>query len=94
MGAMILGVVFRESRYRWVGILLYFGTAIRFGLNDLRNLQPLLRFTILAALVASGLILAWAYSEFRERQLRKLREQHLTGTSSDDAARDGQIADG
>ena len=65
MGAMVLGVVFRESRYRWVGIALYFGTAIRFGLYDLRNLQPLLRFTILAALVASGLVLAWAYSEFR-----------------------------
>ena len=65
MGAMVLGLVFRESRYRWVGIVLYFSTAVRFGLNDLRNLQPLLRFTILAALVASGLVLAWAYSEFR-----------------------------
>ncbi len=94
MGAMILGVVFRESRYRWAGIALYFGTAIRFGLHDLRSLQPLLRFTILAALVASGLILAWAYSEFRERQLRKLREEHLAGASSDDAARDGHTADG
>ncbi len=93
MGAMVLGLVFRESRYRWVGIILYFSTAIRFGLNDLRNLQPLLRFTILAALVASGLVLAWAYSEFRERQLRKLREEHVTGELSDHPARDGHRSD-
>ena len=94
MAAMVLGLVFRESRYRWAGIVLYFGTAVHFGLYDLRNLQPLLRFTILAALVGSGLILAWAYSEFRERQLRKLREQRLTGAPSDAADGDGHIADG
>lgn len=94
MGAMVLGVVFRESRYRWAGIALYFGTAVHFGLYDLRNVQPLLRFTILTVLVASGMVLAWAYSEFRERQLRKLREQNLAGGGPDKAAQDGRAADG
>ena len=94
MGSMVLGVVFRESRYRWAGIALYFGTALHFGLYDLRNVQPLLRFTILAVLVIIGLVLAWAYSDFRERQLRALREEHLAGGPSDEPAQEGRATDG
>lgn len=91
MGAMILGFVLRESRYRWAGMVLYIGTAVYFLLNDLSNS---LRFPIVGVLVIAGLVLTWSYSESRERQLAKLRKESSDPPSGEDTARDNSITDG
>jgi hypothetical protein len=76
VGAMLLGVVFWERRYRWAALVIYMGFVVgRAMLHDLRNLELIPRFLSIAALTVPGLLIYWGYSEYRARHLRRLREQ-------------------
>ncbi|HEO71873.1 MAG TPA: DUF2339 domain-containing protein, partial [Candidatus Hydrogenedentes bacterium] len=66
---LVLGALFRESRYRWAGIGL-FGAAIgrAFGI-DLRQFDVLYQFFSFAGLALVLLVISWAYAGRRRRQL-------------------------
>ena len=70
---MVFGVVFRDSRYRWAAMVLYLVTIVRAYFYDLAELTPLLSFLSFAVLCIPLLIISWAYSHFRSRQLRRLQ---------------------
>jgi len=75
LGAMVLGLVFWERRYRWAALVIYiFFVVGRAMLYDLRNLELVTRFLSFAALTVPGLLISWGYSEYRARHLRRLRE--------------------
>jgi hypothetical protein len=76
VGAMALGLVFWERRYRWAALVMYMGFVVgRAMLHDLRNLELIPRFLSIGALTVPGLLIFWGYSEYRSRHLRRLREQ-------------------
>ena len=94
MGAMVVGVVFREARYRWVALALYFATVVHFFWFDLANLRMALRFLIAAALTLPGFIISWGYEEFRTRHLLRLSQQRRTGPDHDDSLPDDPLPHG
>ncbi len=76
VGAMALGLLFWERRYRWAALVIYMGFVVgRAMLHDLRNLELIPRFLSIGALTVPGLLIFWGYSEYRSRHLRRLREQ-------------------
>jgi hypothetical protein len=91
IGAMILGVIFWEGRYRWAALLIYIVFVVgRAMLHDLSRLELLPRFLSFAALTVPGILIWWGYSEYRARNLRKLRDREsldarLGDTSAQDA---------
>jgi hypothetical protein len=67
--AVLFGVAFRESRYRWAGIAL-FGLAIaRAFAFDLLNLSLPYQFLSFAALSIPLLVISWGYARYRRRML-------------------------
>ncbi|MEX2015548.1 MAG: DUF2339 domain-containing protein [Candidatus Hydrogenedentales bacterium] len=70
---MVFGVAFRDSRYRWAAMALYLVTIVRAYFYDLAELSPLLSFLSFAVLCIPLLIISWAYSHYRNRQLRRLQ---------------------
>lgn len=66
---VVLGAVFRESRYRWIAILLLLASIVRAFAFDLRKLAPIYAFLSFAALAAALLTVTWAYSRYRQRRL-------------------------
>lgn len=83
VAAMIIGVAFRESRYRWAALLIYLVAIIRAYTYDLTNLNPLYQFLTFAALCVPLLVISWGYSQYRLHHLRKLRAQRSNSMSSD-----------
>lgn len=79
---MLFGVVFRDSRYRWAAMVLYLVTIVRAYFYDLAELTPLLSFLSFAVLCVPLLIISWAYSQYRNRQLRRLQPPS-TGAAAD-----------
>ncbi len=76
MGAMILGVIFWERRYRWAALFIYIVFVVgRAMVHDLSRLELLPRFLSFAALTVPGILIWWGYSEYRARNLQRLREQ-------------------
>lgn len=96
VGAMVLGVVFWERRYRWAALALYFTAVGRAFLHDLANLDLMLKFLSIAALTIPGFLIFWGYSEYRSRYIRRLerkaREERLGTTEQ--PLQDGTVTDG
>jgi hypothetical protein len=92
IGAMILGVVFWERRYRWAALIIYIVFIVgRVFMYDLANLALIPKFLSIAALTVPGLLISWGYSEYRSRYLRRLRalqatQQRLGDSAAQDAA--------
>jgi hypothetical protein len=68
--AVLLGVVFRESRYRWAGIALFGVATARAFAFDLLRLSLLYQFISFAALSIPLLIISWGYARYRRRMLQ------------------------
>ncbi len=96
VGAMVLGVVFWERRYRWAALALYFTAVGRAFLHDLANLDLMLKFLSIAALTIPGFLIFWGYSEYRARYLRRLeRKSHKKNVAAtDQPLQDGAVTDG
>lgn len=86
IAAMVCGVFFRESRYRWAAIVVYFIALLRAYAYDLPSLSPTYRFLSFVGLCIPLIIISWGYSRYRARALRTLR----MGRDSED--RHGQQA--
>ncbi len=87
IGAMLLGVVFWEGRYRWAALLIYIVFVVgRAMLHDLSRLELLPRFLSFAALTVPGILIWWGYSEYRARNLRRLRSRGEHEQAVGDAA--------
>ncbi|MCH8205313.1 MAG: hypothetical protein IID09_09120 [Candidatus Hydrogenedentes bacterium] len=80
---MVLGALFRESRYRWASLAVYFVVIVRAYAYDLTNLSPLVQFISFTALCLPLLVMSWAYSQYRIRHLGKLKSRHGGGATSD-----------
>lgn len=96
VGAMVLGVVFWEARYRWAALALYFTAVARAFLHDLANLDLMLKFLSIAAMTIPGFLIFWGYSEYRSRYLKRLERRALQeklGTA-EQPLQDGAITDG
>ena len=70
---MAIGVVFRESRYRWASLLMYLVAIIRAYYFDLDDPSPWIQPLSFAALGVPLLVISWGYSRHRARHLRTLR---------------------
>lgn len=66
-----LGAMFFESRYRWIGLLMLLTAIVRAFAVDVRTMAPLYRLLSFAALTLAVMILAWGYTYYRARILRK-----------------------
>ena len=75
VAAMALGVMMRESRYRWAALAIYLVTIVRAYVVDLRTLSPMYQFLSFAALCVPLLVISWGYSHYRVRMLRKLKTE-------------------
>lgn len=62
---MALGVLIRESRYRWVAMAMALGAALRAYAYDLTNLSPIYKILSFVALGMLLLIISWGYSRGR-----------------------------
>jgi hypothetical protein len=71
VAAVVLGAVFRESRYRWIALILFGAAIVRAFAFDLRKLAPLYQFLSFAAMSVPLLIVSWAYSRYRQKELSK-----------------------
>lgn len=80
---MALGAVFRESRYRWVALVVYLIAIGRAYAYDLTNLNPLYQFFSFTALCVPLLLISWAYSRIRLRNLRRSEAPPSEGIESD-----------
>jgi hypothetical protein len=74
MGAVTLGAVFRESRYRWAAIVVFALAVGRAFQHDFWRLTPLYSFLSFAVLAAALLVVAWVYARYRQRTLRVAAE--------------------
>lgn len=81
LGAMVIGVIFGESRYRWAAIVIYFIALLRAYGYDLPSLSPPYRFVSFVGLCIPLLVISWGYSRYRARTLRELH----TGQQPDDS---------
>jgi len=68
---LILGVVFKEKRYRYLALLIIFSIFLRLYLYDLRNLTQILKLGITAAVTITAIAIAWGYSQMRTRNKDK-----------------------
>lgn len=84
VAGMALGVVFRESRYRWAALVVYFVAIGRAYSYDLTELAPLYQFLSFAALCVPLLVISWGYSYYRLRTLRRLRARRGDGPETDE----------
>jgi hypothetical protein len=63
---IVLGALFRESRYRWCAIGL-FGLSLLLAFIQFPKLPPLYQFLTFAAAAAALLVVSWAYALSRRR---------------------------
>jgi hypothetical protein len=84
-----LGALFRESRYRWTGLLMLLIAIVRAFAVDVRTMPPLYRLLSFAALTVAVMILAWAYSHYRSRMIRKPADPTADAPSTHESATQG-----
>jgi uncharacterized membrane protein len=84
VAGMALGVAFREGRYRWAALAVYFVAIVRAYSYDLTELSPLYQFLSFAALCVPLLVISWGYSYYRLRTLRRLRARRGDGPQTDE----------
>jgi len=77
--ALMLGVVFRESRYRW-GALLLFGVLTYRAFTQFQDLTPSYQVLVFAVPGVALIIVSWAYSR-RINRLKKVRQTDSTSTT-------------
>jgi len=68
--AVLLGVAFRESRYRWAGMALFGAATTRAFAYDLLKLPLSYQFLSFAALSVLLLIISWGYARYRNKLLQ------------------------
>jgi hypothetical protein len=67
ISTLILGVGFREKRYRYLALLIIFSIFLRLYLYDLSNLPQFLKLSITAAVTITAIAIAWGYSQMKTR---------------------------
>ncbi len=70
---MAIGALFRESRYRWVSLIVYLVAIIRAYYSDLDNPSLWIQPLSFAALGIPLLVFSWGYSRHRTRHLQTLK---------------------
>lgn len=85
VGAVVLGGVFGEVRYRWAAFLLFGASIVRAFAYDLRKLAPLYAFVSFAALAVALMAVAWGYNRYRQRR--------LAGSAAESAAEPARSTD-
>jgi len=88
VGAMLLGVFFRERRYRWAAIAILFAALGRFFLYDLRQLQLVYKFVSTAALLFAVGSFWWGYTRRTRRASDSSPGETETRPAVEDAAQD------
>jgi hypothetical protein len=83
------GALVRESRYRWIGLAVLLLAIVRAFAVDVRTMAPLYRLISFAALTAAVMIVAWAYSHYRTRSLRKPAPKPLEPPAPHESAAQG-----
>ncbi len=73
VGWMAIGVVFRESRYRWASLAVYLVAIIRAYYADLGDPSSWIQPASFAALGVPLLVISWGYSRHRTHHLETLR---------------------
>lgn len=71
VGTVVLGTIVRESRYRWTGLALLLLAIARAFAVDVRTMTPWYRLLSFAALTLAVMALAWGYTHYRMRIVRK-----------------------
>ena len=66
LGAMAMGVILREARYRWAALVVFALVTVHFFATDLARLTRLQQFLVVAILAAVFLAVSWAYARFRQ----------------------------
>jgi hypothetical protein len=67
ISTLLLGVIFREKRYRYLALLIIFSIFLRLYLYDLSNLPQLLKLGITIAVTVAAIVIAWGYSQMKTR---------------------------
>ncbi|HOT49908.1 MAG TPA: DUF2339 domain-containing protein, partial [Candidatus Hydrogenedentes bacterium] len=62
---VVIGVAVRESRYRWIALILFAAAIVRAYAYDLRSLPPFYQFLSFAALSVPLIAISWGYSHYR-----------------------------
>ena len=75
--ALMLGVVFRESRYRW-GALLLFGVVTYRSFTQYQHLSPLYQVLVFGVPGAVLIVVSWAYS----RRITRLKKSATPDTAA------------
>jgi len=69
VATMAVGALFRESRYRWAALIVFAVAIVRAFAFDLLRLSPVYQFVSFAGLAAALLVVSWAYSQRRRKNL-------------------------
>jgi len=85
VGAVALGAVFGEVRYRWAALLLFGASIARAFAYDLRKLPPVYAFVSFAALAVALMVVAWAYNRYRQRRLEASKPAETPAADVSDA---------
>ena len=80
---ILLGVIFRESRYRW-GAFVLFGVAIVWVFIHALRLSPGLQFLSFAVFAAILLPISWFYSQHRLKKTSSQRNEEVSETEEQD----------
>ncbi|MCX5759874.1 MAG: DUF2339 domain-containing protein [Candidatus Hydrogenedentes bacterium] len=80
VGAVGIGAIVGESRYRWTALALFAAAIVRAYAYDLRSLPPFYQFLSFAALSVPLIAISWGYSHYRGKAL-----QHHETSSEDDS---------
>jgi hypothetical protein len=83
LAAMILGAVFRESRYRWAALVVFAIAVVRAFAYDFLRLPLEYKLVSFAVLSIALLIVSWAYSQYRARRLNAGRSRKGTERPAD-----------
>jgi membrane protein implicated in regulation of membrane protease activity/uncharacterized membrane protein len=78
---VLLGVIFRESRYRWISMALFAASVGRAFAYDLRKLPLEYQFLSFAMLGILLLIISWGYSRYRKKLLQPKKEERENDAS-------------
>lgn len=83
IAGLLLGLIFRESRYRWAALLILSLAIARGFLYDLRGMSTLYQVLALAALLLVGATIAFAYAKLRVRRAKPTLERPGRGTHAE-----------
>jgi hypothetical protein len=78
---VVFGFLFRESRYRWIGLFVMLCAIARVFWRELTGVNPVYQFLIAAGFI--GLMVSWMYSRYGARSARQARQAQARETRHD-----------